>query len=292
VRLLATVALGLSYDLWPVRTGWEMHLLDLHLLRTSPLSSIYYVHDQPPGYDVATAIALRIPAAAQPATLWVVSALIGAAVVVATRVAVSELGVRRWLANAAVVVGVVAAPAWLLYASFFFYTFWGAALASIVLALLLRYLRRPRVATGLLLFAAVGLEVLVDSLFQLAWMLAVIAIVVLIGRRPWREVLRLALLPLLVVGAWQLKDLVLFGSPTTSSWTGINLSRLVLLNTDPRACGAARGRQGQRPAQLQQPRLPLDLPPAAGPGPPLRLHRPRPPPRQSADLGDDLRHAR
>ncbi len=60
------------------------------------------------------------------------------------------------------------------------------------------------------------------------WWLGALAVVLVVLRHRWRQVVLVAAVPLLVVATWTAKDLVLFGTTTTSSWFGMNLGRDVL----------------------------------------------------------------
>jgi hypothetical protein len=52
-----------------------------------------------------------------------------------------------------------------------------------------------------------------------------VALAVVAARHRWRQVLTVAAVPVLVVGGWYVKDAVLFGTSSTSSWLGMNLAR-------------------------------------------------------------------
>ncbi|MEI7746739.1 MAG: hypothetical protein WCJ28_04290, partial [Actinomycetota bacterium] len=57
--------------------------------------------------------------------------------------------------------------------------------------------------------------------------------VLALARLPWKSVLLAALIPVLLVSGCYAKNLILFGSPSTSSWAGMNISRIALLNIPP-----------------------------------------------------------
>ena len=233
VRLIVTFGAGVTYNIWPARNGWDMHLLDLKLLRHDLFTSLLYLHSQPPGYNLATAVMLRLPSGAMGPVAYLISVLLGLAAVWSCYLLMHDLHIRRWLTLTAVSLGLILSPAWLLYANYFFYSYWAAVLISLSLLCLLRYLRSQRPVWGIAFFSVNALAILFDSQYQFPLLILAFGAILLVARMPWKPVLLVALLPVLIVGGWYAKNLILFGTPSTSSWTGINISRIALFNADP-----------------------------------------------------------
>ena len=228
VRLLATFLMGSAFNAWPARIGWDMHLVDLPAVRAHPMSSLLHLHSQPPLYTVVCAIASGLPSWLATTLLYLGSVGLGVLAAGATYLAARGLGVRRWLSLAVVILGVVLSPAWLLWASIAFYPYPTACLVSLSVLAVLRLAERRTIGWGLVLAGLRAGLVLRDSLYQLPWMLAVLALVVVVARVPWRTVLLCSAVPLVLVVGWTAKNMVLFGVPSTSSWVGINLSKTAL----------------------------------------------------------------
>jgi len=227
-RLVATVLLGSAFNTWPARIGWDMHLVDLGAVRSHPASSLLHLHSQPPLYTVVCALVSGLPGWLATGSLYLASLVLGAMATTATYLVARSLGVRRWLALAVVVVGVVLSPAWLLWASIAFYPYPTACLVSASLLALLRLVERRTWGWGLAFAGLLGCLVLLDSLYQLPWMLVALALPVVVARIPWRTVLLVSAVPLVLVVGWTAKNVVLFGVPSTSSWVGINLSKTAI----------------------------------------------------------------
>jgi len=227
-RLVATFLLGSDFNTWPARIGWDMHLVDLGAVRDHPLSSILHLHSQPPLYTVVCAIASALPGWLATGLLYLGSLGLGVAAAGATYLVARELGVRRWLSLAVVIVGVVLSPAWLLWASIAFYPYPTACLVSLSVLAVLRLAQRRTWGWGLALAGLLAALVLLDSLYQLPWMVAVLVLVGVLARVPWRTLLLCSAVPLVLVVGWTAKNVVLFGVPSTSSWMGINLSKTAL----------------------------------------------------------------
>jgi len=102
----------------------------------------------------------------------------------------------------------------------------------VVTALFLaRYLRTGRAGYGLGFSCVAATIVLLNSTYQWIWLIPVLAIAVIAARKHWRKILPLLLVPFLVVGLWYVKNAVMFGTFTTSSWVGMNLAKLTLFGT-------------------------------------------------------------
>lgn len=227
-RLVASLLLGSAFDSWPARIGWDMHLLDVVALRRDPAGSMLHLHSQPPLYSAVAGVASALPGWLATSLLYLGSLLLGSMAAAATYLLARELGVRRWLSAAAVVLGVVLAPAWLLWASIAFYPFPVACLVSTSALFALRFARDADLPSGAVLAVLLGLVVLTSSLYQWPWMLGVLALAGLLGRAGWRRTLLVSLVPLLVVGAWAVRGALLFGQASSSSWLGINLSKTAI----------------------------------------------------------------
>lgn len=78
--------------------------------------------------------------------------------------------------------------------------------------------------------------VLTRSLYHPVWLVVLLVTVGLRWRKRvgWQRLLLIAALPTVGVGGWLLKNEVIFGNPTMSSWSGMNLERSIvpLLSSD------------------------------------------------------------
>ncbi|HEY1989664.1 MAG TPA: hypothetical protein VGG43_09380 [Acidimicrobiales bacterium] len=209
-------------------------LVDVHLLHDQLLTSVWHLESQPPLFNLYGGLVLKLPHGLQGPAEVVTFLALGLVLVLATYLLLSELGVPRGLAVAATLVLVVLAPAFVLYENWLNYAYPTAALLTLSGWLLLRYLRTKQWGYGLAFFAAVSAVVLLNSTYQVEWLVVAVALAVVAARHQWRHVLMAAAIPVLVVGAWYVKDAVLFGTSSTSSWLGMNLARDTLYGA-PRA---------------------------------------------------------
>lgn len=222
---------GVRFDdsaLHPSTVGQvQWQLLPTGLLSHDLGTSLWYLHSQPPLYNLFCGALLHLPPDWQRPVAQSVYMALGLLLAITTFVLMDELGAgKRWAF--AVTVVVVANPAVVLYENWLSWSYPTAVLLTAGTCSLLRWARtrRPRWAAAAVgSFAAV---VLIDATFQWPWLLAMTAIVVALGRRHWRRVLCATAIPLALAATWYAKDAVQVGTSTTSSWLGMNLYQTTL----------------------------------------------------------------
>jgi hypothetical protein len=200
-------------------------LLDVRLLRDDPFTSIFYLHSQPPLFNLLAAAVVQLPAGAVQtvlAVVWAAAGLTTALLVYATMI---RLGVRTALA-AAIVCGFLLAPETLLTESWFFYSELQMLLTAVVLFALARFAASRRTVDGVLFTAGLGALVLLRSSLHIALMVVLLLIVWRQLHVDARRMAVIATVPMLLVAAWSLKNVVVFDSWTNSTWAGMNLSYL------------------------------------------------------------------
>jgi hypothetical protein len=258
-RIVAALA-GVRYDAsvirgTPLTDMWQ--LLDVRLLQHHLVVSVWHLTMQPPLFNLYCGVLLKLPTGLR-APAEVVSVLgLGLTLVLSAYALQVELRVPRWAALAVTLVAVVASPAYLLYENWLNYAYATAAFVTFGAWCLVRSLRTARLRYGVGFFGAFTAVVLLDSTYQLLWLLPAGAVVAVVLRRQWRIVVAAAVVPLLLVGIWTVKDYVQVGTTTTSSWLGMNLGRSVLFRA-PAGQITALQRQGRMNAVAS-------VPPFAGP---------------------------
>jgi hypothetical protein len=234
VEIVATAvffALGVRPDpsLYALTGPWQV--FDRYDLQHHLWQSLFDLHLQPPLYNLLVAFYLQFPTHGVEVAMLAVNLALGLVFVASTYLLLAELGLSPAVAatlGAAVALG----PSTLLYESWEFYTFPTAALLSAACYLAARALQRQSLAAAVGSSAAGSAVVLLNSTFQWPWLVLFLApLAVLLLRRP--RALLAMLLPLLVVGAWYVKDAVVFGTTSTSSMLGMNLAKTTLLTAPP-----------------------------------------------------------
>ncbi len=208
--------------------------LDLAVLEAHPLQSTWYLHAQPPLFNLLIAIVLRWSPLSAPVTfhgLWLV---LGVVLTAVTYQLLRLLGLGRTMAIIATVV-ITASPAVILFESWLFYDYAVAVGLTTCVLCIARWAER---GTWVWLAGAVGAAagcVLTRSLVHPAWFGAVV-VLLLMARRPtfgWRPATAIIALPTLLIAGVLVKNAVLFDSPAMSSWLGWNLQRVTVDELPP-----------------------------------------------------------
>jgi len=119
-------------------------------------------------------------------------------------------------------------PATVLYENWILYTYPVAVFLCSSALFFARYVRAHRSVDAVLFACAIAALALTRASYHLVFVLAAVAGLVLAsGAGARRRAFVACAVPLLLVVGLYTKNLVLFGSPSASSWTGLNLGRMV-----------------------------------------------------------------
>jgi hypothetical protein len=203
--------------------------LDNRVLEEHLVQSLWYQHTQPPLFNLLIGLVLKFSPLSPERTFHLLWLALGVVLVAITYRLLIELRVPRLLALVATLV-ITCSPTVILYENWLSYEY---PLTVAISALVLTSLRWVRCGELRWLAASALLAagcVLTRALLNPLWFVAVVA-VLLIARRPvgrWRPALIAVGIPALVITALMVKNQVLFGSPSYSSWLGWNLQRVTI----------------------------------------------------------------
>jgi hypothetical protein len=220
---------GLRYSYAGLRGNTSWQLLDTRLLKTHLISSVWHLQSQPPLYNIVSGIFLKFPTGVGNfliVAVWTVLALI---VAVVSYLLLVDLKIPPFIAAGIVVVFVICSPTYWLYEMSYTYSFLTMAMLTVGFWLLLRFVRSDKALVGFLACSCFAAVVFTDSHYQLVWLVLLIAALCLVLRSRWRSVCTVAAIPLILVVCLFVKDYVMFGTLTTSSWVGMNLARPTLI---------------------------------------------------------------
>ena len=173
----AAFAAGVRYDDGLLHNAYQ--LLDVRLLREQPFASIFYLHSQPPLFNLFTAAMVQLPDSLVQNALAVIWAAAGLATALLLYATMVRLGTRPWLGVAVVSLFLVA-PETLLTESWFFYSELQILVTAIALFALTRFATDRRTRDGVLFAGSLGVLVLLRSSFHIVLMVLVLVVV-------WRQ---------------------------------------------------------------------------------------------------------
>jgi 4-amino-4-deoxy-L-arabinose transferase-like glycosyltransferase len=217
---------GIRFDATTL-TGY-MQFIDVQLLQTRLLESLWYYHANPPLLNLLAGVGLKAFGSDAPLFFSIVFHLLGLLLALCVHVLTWRLSASRIAAHVATAV-LVFSPSFVLYENWLMYSFPAAALLTLAAALLHRYVRTGSTRWCAAFFWALALLLLTRSLFHLGWM---ILVTVLLTGALWerrKQVLVCAALPLLIIVLWYGKNYYLFGTFSSSTWFGLGLSNISTL---------------------------------------------------------------
>jgi len=221
-----------------------MQILDLRQLHDHFWRSLWYLHAQPPLFNLLIGGVMNAAGdAAFNAWMGAIYSLVGLAGAICFYLLSLRLFERRWLAWV-LTTFLILPPTSILYENKLYYEGLVAPMLLCGFYAFHEHLVHRRAAMGLLAFTLFAAVVLLRTAFHPAWLLLLALIPLLAGREAFLRTVKVAALPCLVVAALLVKNAVVFGSPGFSSWLGSNMARMTVetLPADLRAALIKSGR--------------------------------------------------
>ncbi len=223
VSRLAIYAAGVRFDASSLPTFWQY--IDPPLLKHHLLQSLFYLHSQPPLYNLWLGVLLKLFPGHFAGAAHATYLTLGLALAVAMYFLLTRLGFRRAFATAVSVILSVS-PAVLLYENWLFYEYPVAVLLVLSVLALHVFATRRSFWSGFVFFGLCTTLIYTRTTFQLPWLGLVLALILLAMPKSRRVVLVACAVPVLAVALLYGKNIVVFGTPSTSSWLGMNLAQV------------------------------------------------------------------
>jgi hypothetical protein len=224
VTRTAAYAAGVRFN--PNSVHCMPQLIEPPLLLSRLLESSFYLHSQPPLFNLVLGSVLKLATPWFGAAMHLVYLGVGLSLSVAVYVLLVRLGIGSWV-SAFVAAALSATPAFILYENWLYYEYPVAALLAIAALAVHEFVRRGNVFVGFGFFALLAAVIYIRSIFQLPWLLLAMGLLLLARRDLRRRVVIASALPVLIVVLLLTKNIIVFGFSGTSSWFGMNLFQVV-----------------------------------------------------------------
>jgi len=216
-------ALGIRFASETLGTLYQY--LDPAILRDDLARGLYYLHAQPPLFNLGLGLVLKLFPEFFAGAFSILMGASALALLLAMAWLMRRLGAPDWIAGVVCLLFALS-PNFLVYRNWVFYTLPVALMlvgGGMALAHYLESGRTPALASFAVLTGAV---MMTRSVFHPLWLVLVVAAVQPFSPQRGRRRLAIAsLAPLFIVGLLFLKNQILVGSFNGSTWLGLSLSK-------------------------------------------------------------------
>jgi len=197
-----------------------IQLLDFPLLSSHLLQSIYYLHSEPPLVNLLLGIGLKLFPHNYPLFFAVIFWLLGFFLPIALYSLMVGVGVRWWISLILTVLFEIS-PATLLFENLYYDTYPTTFLLCFSAYALNRFLNEGSQFHGYAFVVALGLPVFLNASFQITWFLGVAVVLLYFDYDRLRPLVPAGLIMLSLILLLYIKNLIVFGTFTTSSLIGV-----------------------------------------------------------------------
>lgn len=232
---------GIRFDTSTLHSAWQF--LDVNLLRHNLLQSVYYLHIQPPLFNLFLGSILKLFPNNEVVAFHWTYLFLGLTIALSMFLTMDRLG-TPFKVSVTLTILFMVSPSCILYENWLFYTYPVTAFLCLSSLFLHRYMSSGNKRDGLIFFSLLSLCVLARSLFHITWFIFFVLLLLFYQRQQWRRVVYSFFIPLLAVLLLFAKNNYVFGSFTTSTWLGTSLSRMTTfrLSEDERKLLVYQGR--------------------------------------------------
>ena len=202
---------------------FNFQFIDLQLLRTRLLESLFYFHIQPPLLNLLVGIAIKAFPDHYADALHALYMAVGLSSAIFLYIVMRRLGVSRAISSTLIILCVVS-PASILYENYPMYEYLILCLLLASCVLLYKLILRPTFWRAFAFFSLLAALAWIRNLYHLFYILAIAVALAFFLPKQSKTILAAAALPFATVLALFLKNLVVFGLFSSSSWLGQNLT--------------------------------------------------------------------
>lgn len=212
----------------------SIQFAELSLLKENLGETLFYMHGQPPLFNLYIGSVLKVFPHHFELFFQTNFIFMGWLQVILLLLILRQLAIGRTIRL--IIVGFyLLLPAAILFENWFFYTYPIVTLFLLSLYSLMCFIEKRILLRGGFFFTTLAIIALTRSMFHLIWLIALFSILIFYRKKLAIPLSKLTLsfaLPFCLVFAWYLKNMLLFGTFTASSWGGYNLSRMTTQRDD------------------------------------------------------------
>ncbi len=206
---------------------WGAQCLDIPLLQNKLWESIWYMHGQPPLFNLYIAAVINLfPDFLVKYVFQLCFLGFGLLHSLLLYKLLRELYIPMKIC-VLITLYFMLSPAAVLYENLFYYTQIELLLLTLSAWLLARFLKQQTFINAFLFFLTLAVLILTRSMFHWVWLLGFVMVLLALLPAHRNILLLAALIPLVLSGGWFYKNYVLYGKFASSSWLGMSLANVV-----------------------------------------------------------------
>lgn len=211
-RIIYTYGFNTAFSSSPIYNYWQY--LDITLLQNDLLRSVFYLHQQPPLFNLYLGVVIKLFPTQFHNAFHAIHLLMGLGFAITQLRLMQELKVKDSIATVLATLAAVL-PTRLIYENWLFYSYPIAFFLCLSALCLIHFLKQPTFWRGTAFFGLLALLILIRGIFQLPWMLVFVAILLFYYKPQRSLILKTAAIPLLLVLAVSIKQYIV---STTGRW--------------------------------------------------------------------------
>lgn len=231
--LLSTFVISrITYYLIGIRLDVEQinllyHYLDILLLKKNLIESVFYLHAQPPLFNLVIGIIIKLFPDNYSIVFWLMNSTIGLLIYLLLNKIMMSFKISKLLSFTISTIFTISTAS-ILYENFLFYTYPTAFFMILSVFLLMKFIEKRSLSFAFLFFLSLSILALIRSVYHITWILMIFLYLLYFFKEHRREVVLGFLVPFILVFAVYLKNFIVFDSFSSCSWLGMNFSRLAL----------------------------------------------------------------
>jgi len=191
-----------------------IQFLDTVLLRNRLWESIFFLHCQPPLFNLFLGVILKFFPVHWHILFHIIYLICGLMLAVTLFLLMTAMEVDLNIAFFATVLFMIS-PSVILYENWLFISYPEALLLCVAALALNLYLRRFAFLYGIIFFVSLMLLALTRSIYHLFWFLLIVFFIIAFNRQQWKKVLLACIIPFTFIFAVYAKNFYLFGNFST-----------------------------------------------------------------------------
>jgi hypothetical protein len=235
--------------------------LDVELLKSKLLESCFYLHGQPPLFNLFLGTVLKLSATHSKLLFQFIYSIAGFVIYYCIYKVSINLGVSRLFAIVFSTLFIISPDA-VLYENWLFYTYPVTSLLILSALLLFKYSSSGNRLSGFLFFVTIALVCITRSSFHLIFYILTVITIIALDKNRRKTTALLSAAPFMAVLVLYIKNLIIFGFFGLASWAGMNFWVITSNHILPREIQKDISSGELSPIVSKMPFSPLDKYPA------------------------------